>query len=553
VYLPIPAIRHLRESTLIEFFLRESTGPWRTILFMATLSGVTNGLLLAVINASAGTTSEISLNLRYLAIFMLAFALFYYTKKQSMTQCTILVEQVLRVVRVRITDKIRSASLLEFEGIGREVITNRLAQETTTISQAAPVLIDACQAAIMLVFAGLYILYLSGAALMISAVFITGGLIMYLAHRKQVAEELRAANLKEREFLVMLNQVMEGFKEIKLNRRKSEALFAHFKVVADESKELKIKTGILYVTDFMFSQVAFYLLLACLIFLMPRFSQTTAATVIKLTASILFIIGPLEIFISAIPFFAKANVAASNLQELEFRLDAADDRKSAEAAIEVPTPFKAIKFEDVMFSYTDTNGRPLFTVGPINEEIRQGEVLLVVGGNGSGKSTFLKLLTGLYAPRSGSVQIDSLSLDLQSITSYRELFSIVFSDFFLFERLYGIEDIDPSRVNALIQEMDLAQKTSFSQGQFTNLNLSTGQRKRLGLIAALLDDKPVCVFDEVAADQDPIFRKYFYETFLGKLKKEGKTVIAVSHDDRYFHVADRIIRMDYGKVIKEGP
>jgi putative ATP-binding cassette transporter len=375
---------------------------------------------------------------------------------------------------------------------------------------------------------------------------------MYLAHRKQVAEELRSADLKEREFLVMLNQVMEGFKEIKLNRRKSDDLYAHFNVIADESEQLRIRTGTLYVTDFMFSQVAFYLLLACLIFLMPQFSQTSASTAVKLTASILFIMRPLETLISSIPFFAKANLAALNLRELEVRLDASHDILSPETAVKLPESFSAITFEDVMFSYTDRDGRQLFSVGPINEEIRQGEVLFVVGGNGSGKSTFLKLLTGLYVPRSGSIRINGIVLDRDSIASYREQFAIVFSDFFLFERLYGIEDIDTQRVHALIREMDLQKKTSFAEGSFTNVNLSTGQRKRLALIAALMDDKRICVFDEVAADQDPVFRKYFYETFLAKLKNEGKTVIAVSHDDRYFHVADRVIRMDYGKVIREG-
>ncbi len=550
--MPIQPMRYLTSSTLLEFFRRESERPWRAILVMATLSGIANGLLLAVINASAGTTSHLYPNLRYLAIFLLAFVLFYYTKKQSMTQSTIIVEQVLRAVRMRIIDKIRSTSLLEFEGIGREVVYNRLTQETTTISQAAPVLINACQAAIMLVFAGIYILALSEAALLISTISITGGMIMYLAHHKKVSQELRAADRKEREFLVMLNQVMEGFKEIKINRCKSNDLFAHFNVIADESERLRIRTGTLYVTDFMFSQISFYLLLACLIFVMPRFSETSTATIIKLTASILFIMGPLETFISSIPFFAKANVAAINLQELEIRLDTASDMHSSEVAVDLPGSFETIKFEDVMFSYTDTEGRQLFSVGPVNEEIRRGEVLFIVGGNGSGKSTFLKLLTGLYAPRSGSIRIDDISLDRDSVTSYRELFSIVFGDFFLFERLYGIGEIDTKRVNSLILEMDMDKKTSFSQGSFTNVNLSTGQRKRLALIAALLDDKPICVFDEVAADQDPVFRKYFYETFLAKLKIEGKTVIAVSHDDRYFHVADRIIRMDYGKVIKEG-
>jgi putative ATP-binding cassette transporter len=345
---------------------------------------------------------------------------------------------------------------------------------------------------------------------------------------------------------------MEGFKEIKLNRRKSDDLYAHFNVIADESEQLRIRTGTLYVTDFMFSQVAFYLLLACLIFLMPQFSQTSASTAVKLTASILFIMRPLETLISSIPFFAKANLAALNLRELEVRLDASHDILSPETAVKLPESFSAITFEDVMFSYTDRDGRQLFSVGPINEEIRQGEVLFVVGGNGSGKSTFLKLLTGLYVPRSGSIRINGIVLDRDSIASYREQFAIVFSDFFLFERLYGIEDIDTQRVHALIREMDLQKKTSFAEGSFTNVNLSTGQRKRLALIAALMDDKRICVFDEVAADQDPVFRKYFYETFLAKLKNEGKTVIAVSHDDRYFHVADRVIRMDYGKVIREG-
>ena len=550
--LPIQTIRQLTASTLLEFFRRESAGPWRGILVMATLSGIANGLLLAVINASAGTTSQLFLNLRYLAIFLMAFALFYFTKKQSMTQSTIIVEKVLRAVRVRITDKIRSTSLLQFEGIGREVVYNRLTQETTTISQAAPVLINACQAAIMLVFAGIYILYLSEAALWISAIFIAGGMIMYLAHHKQVTRELRAADLKEREFLALLNHLMEGFKEIKQNRRKSEDLFAHFEVIADETESLRIKTGTLFVTDYMFSQVAFYLLLAFLIFLMPRFSETSSAVVIKLTASILFIMGPLEDFISSIPFFAKANVAANNLRELETRLDAAQDMQSIHVAAELPGSFDAIKFEDVMFSYNDAEGRQLFSVGPINEVVHRGEVLFIVGGNGSGKSTFLKLLTGLYAHRSGFIRLDDIALDLDNIASYRELFSLVFGDFHLFEKLYGMQNVDDERVNSLIREMDLDKKTSFTQGRFTNLNLSTGQRKRIALITALLEDKPICVFDEVAADQDPVYRKYFYEIFLAKLRKEGKTVIAVSHDDRYFHVADRVIRMDYGKVIKEG-
>jgi putative pyoverdin transport system ATP-binding/permease protein len=552
VFSLIQTFYKLASSRLVEFFSRESESAWRPILVMATLSGIANGILLAVINASAGTTSQLSLNLRFLAIFLLAFFLFYYTKKTAMTRSTIIVEQVLRSVRVRIADKIRSSSLSGYEGIGRELIFSRITQESTTISQSAPILINACQSAIMLVFVGIYILYLSQAALLISVVSIMGGMMMYLAHHQQVSRELRETDRKEREFLASLDQMMQGFKEMKLNRRKSDDLFAHFKDIASESERLRIRTGTLYVTDFMFSQVAFYLLLACLIFLLPRFSDTSTATIIQLTASILFIMGPLETFISAIPFFAKADVAAANLQELENRLDAAHDMAAPEKTLKEPAAFSVISFEDVMFRYTDPDGRQLFSVGPINEEVRQGEILFVVGGNGSGKSTFLKLLTGLYAPRSGTIRVDGRPLEPEDTASYRERFSIVFTDFHLFGRLYGLEQIDTERVHRLLREMDLDQKTAFVDGAFSNVNLSTGQRKRLAIIAALLDDRSIFVFDEVAADQDPAFRKYFYETFLATLKHSGNTVVAVSHDDRYFHVADRILRMDYGKVIKEG-
>jgi putative ATP-binding cassette transporter len=519
---------------------------------MATLSGVANGLLLAVINAAAGTTTHVFLNIRYLVIFLLAFALFYYTKKQAMTQSTIIVEQVLQAVRVRIADKIRSTALLDLEGIGREMIYKRLTNETSTISQAAPVIINACQSVIMLVFAGLYILYLSQAALLITIIAIALGMVMYMAHHKQVSMQIQEADDKERKFLSLLSHLMDGFKELKLNRSKSDDLFCHFNEIADQSKHLKIKTGTMFVTDYMFSQVVFYLLLACLIFLLPRFGEITSATIIKLTSSILFIIGPLENVVSSIPFFAKANVAAINIQQLENILDDSRDIPESVIPVEIPSDFNRIKFEDVMFSYTDKEGRQLFSIGPINDEIRRGEILFVVGGNGSGKSTFMKLLTGLYAPCSGTIRLDGIKLDADSIASYREQFSIVFTDFHLFERLYGIQNFNLERINDLIREMELDNKTAFSGDCFTNINLSTGQRKRLALIVALMEDKQFCVFDEVAADQDPIFRKYFYEIFLAKLKSEGKTVIAVSHDDRYFHVADRVIRMDYGKVIGEG-
>jgi putative ATP-binding cassette transporter len=153
-------------------------------------------------------------------------------------------------------------------------------------------------------------------------------------------------------------------------------------------------------------------------------------------------------------------------------------------------------------------------------------------------------------PAEGAIRVDDMEIGAANIQSYRNLFSAIFSDFHLFDKLHGLRDAAPEQVNDLLRLMDISHKTSFADGRFSNIHLSTGQRKRLALVVSYLEDKPVSVFDEVAADQDPEFRRYFYETLLPEMKSSGKTVVVVSHDDRYFHIADRVLRMDYGKLVE---
>ena len=175
--------------------------------------------------------------------------------------------------------------------------------------------------------------------------------------------------------------------------------------------------------------------------------------------------------------------------------------------------------------------------------------MCILGGNGSGKSTFLKLLTSLYHPESGTLNLNDVAITSGSYMQYRSLFSIVFTDFHLFPKIYGVEKLNAEKVNEFINLMGLKGKTFFDGEKFTNVKLSTGQRKRLAFICCLLEDKPIMILDEVTADQDPEFKKFFYLTILPDLKKQGKTVIMVSHDDKYFEQFDRIVKMEYGKLV----
>jgi putative ATP-binding cassette transporter len=185
----------------------------------------------------------------------------------------------------------------------------------------------------------------------------------------------------------------------------------------------------------------------------------------------------------------------------------------------------------------------------VSFSITPGRITFIIGGNGSGKSTLLKVIAGLYAPDSGTIRVDGTPLAAIDPQSYRELFAAIFADFHLFERLYGLLGTDPEQVTSLLREMELDRKVRFIDDRFTTLELSTGQRKRLALIVSLLDERPVFLFDELAADQDPEFRRFLYEQLLPRLRAGGHAVIAATHDDRYFHVADTLIKMEYGKVV----
>ena len=518
---------------------------------MTLVSGIANGALLALVNAGASAAASETLSSRLLLMFMIAIAIFILAKKYALSRSMIIVEGMVKRLRVRICDKIRRSELPFIETLGKGALYTTVSQNANLISQSAFIITNASQEAVMLVFALMYVAWLSPLALAIILASIGLALFFYSHHRRSLHQDLGLLANRDAEFLDSLGHLIDGFKEAKLNRKKNDSLFASFTRVADATEELKVNLGVKFVTDIMFSHVFFYVLIAVIVFLLPRMAPTFSEVVLKMTAAVLFIIAPLEMIVNAMPMFARANVALDNMYALERRLDEQLESAAevAPAKLEAYRRFQTISLESAVFSYSDE--RDTFTVGPVDLKIRRGEILFIVGGNGSGKSTLLKLLTGLYGLKSGVLRLDHEALEPRHLQAYRELFSAIFTDFHLFDRFYGLEEVDQARVEALIREMQLQDKTRFEAGRFSNLNLSTGQKKRLAFITALLEDREIYVFDEWAADQDVEFREKFYLDLLQRLKAQQKTVIAITHDDRYWNVADRMIKLEYGRIVAE--
>lgn len=269
---------------------------------------------------------------------------------------------------------------------------------------------------------------------------------------------------------------------------------------------------------------------------------------------LLYVKGPVAQLAGAIPAFDQARISFRRIAELSAQLDRRDSNISVAPAPEMfpaSEAIRSIELRGVSYAFSTRAGAEPFILGPVDLTINAGEFLFIVGDNGSGKTTLIKLLLGLYAPDRGSVVLDGVPVTRETRDDYRQIFTTIFSDYYLFDDLvYGVL---PSEAQPHLERLGIAHKVRIEGGGFSTTDLSGGQRKRLALVHAYLEGRPVIVTDEWAADQDPEFRRTFYEELLPDLKAQGKTLIVVSHDDRYFEVADRVIQMKDGRIVQDRP
>ena len=271
---------------------------------------------------------------------------------------------------------------------------------------------------------------------------------------------------------------------------------------------------------------------------------------IKVTTLMLFLVGPISGVMQNLYNVNEARTALLGIRDVRRRLREAADAAPDETVRTIPKPEHEITLEDITFSYREPQGGTGFTLGPLSLTLRVGETVFITGGNGSGKSTLLLMLTGLIRPDSGRILVDGKPLAVNEYQAYRDSIAVVFYDFHLFRRLYGVGAPDSETAAALLAALEIDDKVAIEGDAFTTVDLSAGQRKRLALAAAELEDKPVLVLDEWAADQDPAFRRKFYGELLDKAAERHRFRIFVTHDDRWFDRADRVLQMVDGKVVE---
>ena len=519
------------------------------------LSGACSAGLIRLINTAIAQGSPRSLMLPFILLVVAALTVNILTQVLLID----LSQDAVYKLRLQLSRRILAAPLQQLEQLGASKLLAVLTEDIQAISSTAFLIPDLCINIAIIVGCLVYLGSLSGWTLVAVAAFLLVAIVLVQLLINAAYQYLALVRKEIDKLYEQFRGVTEGTKELKLNATRREIFFDHDLQVSAVASRNYAKTAFkLGAIASSSGQLLFFVLMGLLLFGAAQIIPTVESSLPAYVLTITYLIGPIEKMISDSPNIAKASIAIKKVQRMGLTMS-----ESAEIGAALPQTisqdWRCITLNNVVYSYSseifqsnsvqERQNRESFTVGPINLSIQPGEILFIVGGNGSGKSTLAKLITGLYFPDEGDLFVDGQHIVDSNRDAYRQLFSAVFSDFHLFKRIVTSQALTiESDAQHYLDKLQLQDKVSIENDHFSTTALSQGQRKRLSLLSAYLEDRPIYIFDEWAADQDPTFRKIFYTQILSELKQRGKTVIVISHDDHYFHVADRLIKLDYGLI-----
>lgn len=453
-----------------------------------------------------------------------------------------------------ILDKLKDSTYQRFEKLGKEKVFTAMA-DSRELGDLPEVFMNTFNSLIMVLCCVGYMFYISWVGgLVVFALMII--LITIYIYRNTLAEKnLNELRDLQDDFFVYLNDLLHGYKELKLSSKMTGSIFhKNFYPNRRIGKSLATDVAIRYMNNDLTGRYSWFIALGGIMFGLPLLIDFDSSQALGFITTILYMIGPIAVLITLVPVMTKVKIALARLKNYDelIKIDHIDDRSQAkELNANDKKAVNSICFNDVVFEYDNEDKERNFKVGPLNLEIKRGELIFITGGNGSGKSTFVNLLTGLYQPQSGEILLKGSEEVSNKSLEYSNYFSAVFTNPYLFQKAYHGQNLDSENTmfKDLVSTMKLDSIIEVNEKEsMVNTRLSKGQQKRLALIYALMEDNPILVLDEWAAEQDPEFRAYFYKNLLPRLQKEGKTIIAITHDDAYFDRADRVMKFDYGSI-----
>jgi putative ATP-binding cassette transporter len=514
------------------------------MIVLSLLSGGANAVVIFLITTSIFSKMELFYQLYN---FALAFLVYIIGRKVLQTKLIKITFDIVYDMRLRLIEKIFYTSYQRFEKIDSGRVFATLNDDTNQIGNSANVFVSLITSVVTTIGAFIYLATIAFWATIVTLLVITVIAFLYNAVSQRSQVYFEEARDTRNVYMGQLNGLIDGFKELSLKYHKRREYKNDIAQTCDEFRK-KISIALIkFVNAFLIGESMLIVVLGSVGFGISRlFPEVTPITLMGFIMVLLYLIGPINGILGSIPTIMQMRIAWRRVKGFIDDIPANINPEIIEAMDHDIKSVDQLKVSNVKFKFENENKDEEFEVGPIDLEFNKGEIIFIIGGNGSGKTTLAKLLTGLYIPEIGTIELDG-----KAVSNYQlgECYSVVFGDYHLFEKLYNIDlKGKEEKINEYLKLLKLENKVVLKEGSFSTIDLSGGQRKRLSLLQCYLEDSPIYLFDEIAADQDPEFRKFFYRDLLLRMKKEGKIIIAITHDDHYFDVADRVIKMDLGKL-----
>jgi putative ATP-binding cassette transporter len=536
--------------------LRELLGllkPYRLIVALAVGLGILGGfcitLLLANINNFLHAPGALSwgMVLGFAGICLVALG----CSIASDIGTNYVGQHVIAGLRRDLGEKVLSAPIEQIERYRSHRLIPVLTHDVDTISDFAFAFAPlAISLSVSLGCLG-YLAMLSWQMFLIAALaLLLGTAVQYVARMRGI-RGFNEAREAEDQLQKHYDGVASGAKELRISRPRRQRMFnERISRTANFIRDTHVRSINIFVIAKSLGSMLFFVVIGLVLALQQAQLVSDPKVTSGFVLVLLYMKGPLEHLVSTLPIVSRAQIAFRRIAELSQQFSSPEPHLLL-AAPEVPDQqIRSLELRNLGFAFPPVAGAAPFALGPINLRIEQGDILFIVGENGCGKTTLIKLLLGLYAPQQGEILLDGQAVTAANRDDYRQLFTTVFADYYLFDDLLQDAQALPEDAGKYLQRLEIAHKVQIRDGAFTTTDLSTGQRKRLALVNAWLEKRPVLVFDEWAADQDPTFRRIFYTELLPELKRLGKTIIVISHDDRYFDVADHVLRLRDGRRVE---
>jgi len=535
---------------LHRFLLKRSRRVVAGALIAGVISGAANTVALAIINEAINRRPETRFPLLpafFVSCFILATA-----RVASELLLARLAQDALLDLRRQLSRRILAAPLRRLEEIGVPRLLAALTDDVPAITNVVNIIPVICINLAIVIACLIYMGLLSWLMLAVVMGLVAIGVIGYQITVAKALRHLRQAREEGDILYKNFRALTEGVKELKLHRKRRENFLTQ---VLEKSAVFIRNSGLeglkFYTLAASWGQLLVFVTIGLWVFALPWMTGVGTVTLTGFTLAILYMMSPLQVIMNTLPAFGRGEVALSNIDQLGLSLTECEEPEPA-VSLSPQSQAEIVRLSQVTHTYYCEGEDRNFSLGPIDLVLNPGELIFLAGGNGSGKTTLAKLLVGLYAPETGEIQLGGKKIDDATREYYRQHFSVVFSDYYLFDSLLGMESsaVD-MEAGSYLSRLQLSQKVQIKDGTFSTTDLSQGQRKRLALLTAYLENRPIYVFDEWAADQDPFFKEIFYLQLLPELKVRGKTVVVISHDDRYYCIGDRIIKLEYGKIVSE--